>query len=474
MNNPIFYKDFYKVSHVDQYPKGTTLIFSNFTPRKSRVEGVNGSVFFGLKYLTEAYLKQRFDMFFFSRPKDEVLHMYRSFMKETLGIDKEWKNIAQLHDLGYLPIAIYSVDEGTFVPEKIPALVIHNTLPQFYWVTNALETLISAVLWGPCTSATTARRYRLILDKYAQETSDNPGFVDYQAHDFSMRGMMGIEAASMSGAAHLNYFKGTDSIPAILLSHTVYDKDVSCGTSVSATEHSVMSCGGKEDELETYKRLITQTYPSGILSIVSDTYDLWQVVDDFLPRLKDDIMKRDGKIVIRPDSGDPSDIICGKFIPLVIGSTKTSEAKGLIERLWEIFGGTVNSKGFKELDPHIGAIYGDSITPEVAEDICLRLKRKGFASTNIVFGVGSYSYQYVTRDTYGWAMKATYAEINGQGVNIFKDPKTDSGMKKSAKGLLKVVKDENGILQLQQEVTWDQFNADDNELKLRFKHGQDS
>lgn len=462
MFNPIFYKDFYKVGHYEQYPEGTSLIFSNFTPRKSRLDNVHYSVFFGLKYLLERYLNEAFGFGFFSEnglPTD-----YSDFMYKTLGICKEFKHIEKLKELDYLPIAIYALPEGSIVPEKCPALVIFNTLPEFYWLTNMLETLMSCTLWGACTSATIAHRYRCILDDYARQTSDNEWFVDYQAHDFSFRGMNSLESAIISGAAHLQYFKGTDTIPALLFQHKYYGKPLHLA-SVAATEHSTMCAGGKDNELDTYKRLINHTYPAGIVSIVSDTWDFWNVIDNYLPQLKDDIMKRDGKVVIRPDSGDPIDIICGNP-----NATNDTEKKGLIERLWEIFGGFVNSKGYKELDPHIGAIYGDSITLDRCKNICEKLKQKGFASTNIVFGIGSYSYQYNTRDTLGWAMKATYAEINGKPVDLFKDPKTDDGTKKSHKGLLKVVKTPYGYKTLE-GVTWDEFHMPDNELKLAFKDG---
>lgn len=467
INNPIFYKDFYKVNHYEQYPVGTTRIVSNFTPRKSKIDGVNHSVFFGLEYFIHEYLEKRFNENFFDRPHDEVVNEYKVVMNQTLGAVKEWDHISALHKLGYLPIEIKALPEGAIVPCGVPALVIFNTHPDFYWLTNMLETLLSCTLWGACTSATIAREYRLILDRYAEKTSDIPGFVDYQAHDFSFRGMSSLESSMISGAAHLNYFKGTDTIPAILFKNEYYGSLLSCGTSVNATEHSVMSAGGMNDELETYKRLIKDIYPSGIVSIVSDTWDLWHVVDVFLPMLKDDIMKRAGKIVIRPDSGDPVEIICGH------GNLPTdSSSIGLIERLWQIFGGTVNSKGYKELDCHIGAIYGDSITLERCEEICRRLEAKGFASTNIVFGVGSYSYQYNTRDTLGWAMKATYAEINGIGVAITKNPKTDDGTKKSHSGLLKVIKDDEEYKVLQ-NVSWCDFVSDKNELKTFYK-GQKS
>lgn len=483
--NPIFLKDFYKVGHVDQYPPGTTLVFNNFTPRKSRLAGVDHSVFFGLQYFLKKYLQRSFDDSFFSvgdfTPSIAEANNYVQFMDKTLGNQVYPKHIERLHRVGYLPLAIYALPEGTIVPNGVPAMVMYNTHPDFYWLPNMLETILSCTLWGPCTSATIARQYRLILDDYAEKTSDMPEFVDYQAHDFSFRGMYGLEAACLSGMAHLQYFKGTDTIPALMFNQEYYDHPLHFA-SVPATEHSVMSAGGKEDELETYRRLIKDVYPNGIVSIVSDTWDLWNVVSDILPSLKSDILRRDGKVVIRPDSGDPVDILCGidneevwKNPEKVRGIITNKYAqKGLIECLWDIFGGTINAKGYKQLDPHIGAIYGDSITLDRCNRICERLQQKGFASTNIVFGIGSYTYQYNTRDTLGWAVKATYCEINGHGRAITKDPVTDDGTKKSHCGLLKVVKrykDDNPQFEVLQNQTWDQFHQPDNELKLVYKDG---
>lgn len=473
--NPIYLKDFYKVSHFKMYPEGTTRIVSNFTPRKSRLEGINYSVFFGLKYLIEEHL-DGFNIMFFNKPLKKVLTEYQKVMKQTLGYDRHWDNIEALHKLGYLPIEIKSLPEGAIVPCGVPALVIFNTHPAFYWVTNMLETMLSCVLWGACTSATIAREYRLILDRYAIETSDMPEFVDYQAHDFSFRGMYGMEAAVLSGMAHLNYFKGSDSIPAILAGNHYYNKPLSHGTSIPASEHSIHSAAGKENELENYKRLITEVYPAGMISLVMDTWDLFNVIDKYLPVLKKDIMQRNGRVICRPDSGDPVKIICGdnRAVP---GS---SERAGVIERLWDIFGGTINSKGYKQLDSHIGAIYGDSITLDRCEKICAQLKQKGFASTNIVFGVGSYSYQYQTRDSLGWAMKATYAEINGKGIAITKNPKTDDGTKKSHSGLLKVIKVDNHsklskngkTYKVLENMPWNEFVSQENELKTVYKDGE--
>lgn len=472
--NPLYLTDFYKTSHHEMYPKGTELIFSNFTPRKSRMPGVDHSVFFGLKYFLKEYLTRQFNQHCFTGlyegEKVGVIDAkYDYIMKQTLGSNKRYEHITDLLRLNYLPISIYALPEGSVVPNGVPALVMFNTDKRLAWLTNYLETLLSCTLWSACTSATIARQYRLLLDKFAAETSDIPHFVDYQAHDFSMRGMSSVESACISSMAHLQYFGGTDTIPALLYNYEYYGHDLHVA-SVPATEHSVMSAGTKDGEFDTFKRLINEVYPTGIISIVSDTWDLWRVVDEFLPRLKSDIMARNGRVVIRPDSGDPVEILCGNDYAYVDGKPFAA-VKGLIECLWDIFGGTVNSKGYKQLDPHIGAIYGDSITLDRAKSICERLRTKGFASTNIVFGIGSYTYQHVTRDTLGWAMKATYCQINGQGRAITKDPITDDGTKKSASGLLKVVKDGDSYKLLQNQ-TWEQFYHDDNELKCVFYNGK--
>lgn len=225
-------------------------------------------------------------------------------------------------------------------------------------------------------------------------------------------------------------------------------------------------------ELFMMKRLVKDVYPNGIVSVVMDTYDLWNVVGrkGICEALKDDIIARDGKTVIRPDSGDPVHILCGytdNDIAAFKGQTPVEQweqfnyskeqKKGVVECLWDIFGGTVNDEGYKELDPHIGVIYGDSITLARQDDILKRLEAKGFAATNVVLGIGSFTYQFVTRDTFGMAYKSTYGEVNQVPYNIFKDPATDSGLKKSAKGLLAVHKDANGEYYMNQEVSWDEF-----------------
>jgi nicotinamide phosphoribosyltransferase len=457
--NPLNLTDGYKLDHRRQYPDNTGLVYSNWTPRKSRKEGIDDVVFFGLQYFVKEYLIEQFNSEFFAKPKEEVVAQYVRRVNNYLGAHFiTFEHIEALHDLGYLPIEIKALPEGTVVPTRVPMFTMVNTLPEFFWLTNYFETLVSNVVWLPCTSATIAYAYKSKLEQWAEATGGDLEFVPFQGHDFSMRGMAGIESAKMSGAGHLLCFVGTDTVPAIDFLEKYYGADSDnelVGCSVAATEHSVMCMGGDGlDEYTTFKRLVTEVYPAGIVSIVSDTWDLWKVCTQFLPELKEAILARDGKVVIRPDSGNPADILCGTVAEFGKGTTPAE--KGVVELLYDVFGGTVNDKGFKVLDSHIGAIYGDSITLERADEICRRLKAKGFASTNVVLGIGSFTYQYNTRDTFGFAMKATYGEVDGEGREIYKDPITDDGTKKSAKGLLCVDRNpESGKLELEDQVTKD-------------------
>lgn len=456
---PILLKDGYKVGHIKQYPEGTTLVYSNLTPRTSRVPGVEGVIFFGLQYFLKEYLIRQFTEGFFALPLTTVLRKYKRRIDHYLGPGMNLDHIAGLHALGYLPLHIKAVPEGTLVPFRVPVLTLYNTHPSCFWLTNMVETLLSNVLWQASTSATTAFRYRQVFDRLAAETGGDPTFVPWQGHDFSFRGLSGVEAACLSGAGHLLSFTGTDTIPAIDFLEEFYGADCEkelIGGSIPATEHSVICAGGEDKELATIRRLLTTIYPTGPVSDVADSWDFWRFLTEYLPLLKDLIMSREGKFVVRPDSGDPVQIICGD------PEAKDVRAKGAIQVLWDLFGGTLTATGYKVLDSHIGLIYGDSITPERQVQILERLKAKGFASTNVVLGIGSYTYQYVTRDTYGFAMKATYCErqvlmVDGStrimGFPIFKAPKTDDGVKNSAKGLL-CVRAINRKIDLLENVPW--------------------
>lgn len=462
--NALEMADSYKTGHHRQYPDGTQFVFSNLTARSSKLsnlpeEARDGVVLFGLSYFVQEYLGNKWNQTFFHGDRDLVCRSYYERMSAYIN-DPNFsiQHMKDLHDLGYLPILIRALPEGTVVPYKVPMLSITNTHPDFGWLTNYLETIMSNVLWMPITSATTARFYRALMNEYADLTGGEKGFVPFAGHDFSMRGMPGLEAACISGAGHLTSFCGTDTIPAVSFLEQYYyaenwDGEYPVGCSVPATEHSVMSLGTDTGEFETFRSLILDKYPDGIISIVSDTWDLWRVLTEYMPLLKDEIKARGmrsvlNKVVIRPDSGDPVKIMCGDPDALE-GSPRR---KGVIQLLWDTFGGTINEKGFKRLDPCVGAIYGDSITPERCHKIMHGLYENGFETTCMVFGIGSYTYQCVTRDTHGLAVKATWGQVNGEAREIYKDPTTDDGTKKSLRGLFRVLRRDDGSLYVEDRV----------------------
>ena len=812
--NPMMLGDFYKMSHPDLYDRESGTIYATWTPRKSRIEGCNKVVVFGVQAFIQKWLIEYFEENFFKQDVDKIVNNYLRLMNNTIhsnGIGE--KRIRDLHKLGYLPLEIRCLPEGTMCPIGVPMLTIENTKPEFYWITNFIESFMSSELWSGMTSATIAHKYKKILNHWADKTCDNRDHVDFQGHDFSFRGLNTVNASLATSAGHLLSFSGTDTVPAIpwleyyyganvekemvatsipacyddkteiltdsgwklfkdlekgkdkvaqyhkdgtidfvlpldyfkdyykgqlihfsvgksnyiditvtpnhrmvrkntkngnisfivangnkynervgysnrysyivagnvigeknftaldklriafqadgsLPSHhedytgiknngypirfsfkkerkanrlrqicnelgikyteSYYEhngyysfwvvspvsmtKDFSwidlknislnycrqfieelqywdgktCGKNCISyssiikscvdmvqivstlagykskyykyidkrenrqalhtlqidlhkncigganthkekvnydgyvycvsvptkmivvrrnnvvlicgnTEHSIMefnSAGKENDEYEAFKRIITEVHPTGIVSVVSDTWNLWEVLKNVLPRLKSDILLRDGKIVIRPDAGNPCDIVCGVNTRLeqteFLTEYKNAKDKdyldevylGVVEILWNIFGGTINSKGYKVLDPHIGCIYGDAITMERANEICERLAKKGFASSNIVFGIGSYTYQYNTRDTFGFALKSTYAVKDGKEVFLFKDPITDSGEKKSQKGMVAVIPDGDTIKLVDHLTSKDRDElADKDLLQLVFKDG---
>lgn len=784
--------DFYKTGHIYQYPEGTQGVYSNMTARSSRLAKMlpdydDKVVVAGLQGFVKWFLIDTWNESFFNRPKDEVVRKYKRRMDSSLGEGAvSVEHISELHDLGYLPICIKALPEGSRVNTRVPFLTVRNTHKNFAWVTNYLETAMSSEIWKSVNVATIAYEFRRLLDRYAAETSSIPGFVDFQAHDFSFRGVGGVHDSAAHGIGHLFSFKGTDNIPAIDFLEDYYDVGSEyVGGGVPATEHSVMCAGGKDTELDTYRRLITEVYPKGIVSIVSDTWDYWNVLTGIAPALKEEILSRQpdaqglAKVVYRPDCYDqetqifttegwkyfseldensevaqvtdreefnfvkPTKLVYEKYtgkmvhfydskgkVDLLVtpnhrmiykqnGKLKVEEAsnsivgnwgrdflravpyeggdnvglspterlavafqadgsyysnsissvrfsfskqrkidrllsiledcnleykiyslsknpkypehsdrveinvkidpgklsksfdwvpqvtsahwsrsfieelsywdatrrsdhrfkfdttdenvvnvvervavfagygclksvtidnrkehfsdvytlhilkdntlggqsvkkeevdyegyvgcvqvpsgrvlvrrnganlvsgnsgnpkkilcgdpeapegtpahKGSLELLWDTFGGTYNSKGYRELNPRVGLIYGDSITLDRAADILETMKSQGWASTNVVFGVGSYTYQYHTRDTFGIAFKTTQVIVNGEGRDVMKDPVTDAGTKKSAKGLLRVEKVDDDYV-LHEEQTFEQEG--EGELNIIFKNGK--
>lgn len=487
--NPLTQVDWYKPSHRPQYPVGTEMVYSNFTPRSGNIfrqqwpEWDGKIVWAGGQGFIKEFLIEQFNEGFFNQPEDKVIAAYKHRCDTSLGegaVDME--PFRALHRLGYLPIEIKSLPEGSLVPEKVPVLTIKNTLPEFFWLTNYLETVMSAALWKISTNATIAYQYRKLLTEFAVETGAPLDFVPLQGHDFSMRGLGYYLEAGPSGFGHLLSFVGTDTIPAIDYAENYYNADGTkelIGCSVPASEHSVMTIGGVDGEFEIIKRLITEVHPTGIVSLVLDGFHLWDAITKHLVALKEEILARKpnalglAKVVVRPDSGDPVKILCGytkdeyTYYPSADNFTEgtyvcnetdrelsEAERKGVIELLWDIFGGTQTAKGYRVLHERIGAIYGDSITLPRAKAILAKLKAKGFASCNIVFGIGSFTYQYNTRDLFGWAAKCTYAIVKGIGRAVYKDPVTDKGNKKSARGLLAVF-EEGTEFKLKDDCTWE-------------------
>jgi nicotinamide phosphoribosyltransferase len=519
---PTMKMDAYKQYHMRGYHPDVTRVYSNFTNRSGRLSNIkngDGVVFVGLQYFILEYLIDEWKRGFFNIPKEDACRRHNRIMSGILGYDVDTKYLEDLHDLGYLPLRIKALQEGTFVPYGVPCLTITNTVDGFHWLPNYIETVLSSENWIIQTSATTAREYLKNFKKYFKQAGLDDSLIPFMGHDFSYRGMCGSQAAAMSGFGHLaSGFAGTDTIPAVLFAEKYYGADVETelvGASVDATEHSVQ-CSFENDDISYIEHCMKKT-PTGILSVVSDGYDFWKLITEYLPQLKDKIIERNGKLVIRPDSGDPVEILCGvevenipdkysiqdwasdtlrdkivdetphgehgaemeagyfrqndvvykatfrpewnrydkQYYYIDGGETEaeevqfTAEQKGLIECLWNIFGGIETEKGYRVLDEHIGAIYGDSITLERQKEICERLLAKRFAPT-VVLGIGSFTYQYVTRDTHSSAVKATAVMKNGEWKEIFKDPKTDS-KKKSLKGLLRVEEEDGQLVVYDQQ-----------------------
>ena len=574
--NPLLLVDFYKVCHSSQYPKGLTKMVSYYTPRMSRLKDVDTITFFGLQAFIKEYLIDGFDTMFFNRPEDEVVAEYEKILDYTLGKGAyESQKIRDLHRLGYLPLEISAVPEGMATAVGVPQIEITNTHPDFVWLVNTIETMLSCTMWHTQVSAEVGKRYRKIVDKYVALTCDDTVNPRKMLGDFSMRGQHSVESAVKSSAAWTLSFDNTATVPAIMWLEDNYNCDVtkdSVAYGAISTEHSVM-CSNfavDGDEITHIKRLLTEIYPNHNFSMVSDSYDYWRLVTELLPQCKDEILAHNGTLSIRGDSGNPVEVLAGKdiiylnendaelpddffkdedytnewleeycrdsdidgdctlyfsyrgrYYEVLVRCEWTNERGAYTDRkyyfvdeyhtLWreipacaellgtvwaldQIVGHSVNSKGYKVLDPHLKAIYGDSIIPDYADEVYRRLASQGYAANNVVMGVGSMSMMALvgqdedtgklvfagehngtncgpyTRDTFGIAVKATYAEDeNGNPIKIFKQPKAIS-WKKSQKGCCIVAPDG---MSYTDEHTWDEvINSKDNLLEQVFYNGR--
>jgi nicotinamide phosphoribosyltransferase len=516
--------DAYKGDHLPQHPDNTQLIMANLTARATRHPGLTEVVAFGSQYWVQYQLLGVWDEAFFSCDKEIAVLLYRKNIDAFYGPGVVGDNhVRELHDLGYLPLAIWALPEGTLTPLRVPMMVIYNTDSRFFWLVNHQETSLSQNMWPCVTAATTAHLYRTLMDRFCEDTGGDMGFVPFQGHDFSMRGMQGLEASCLTGMSHLTSFCGTDTMPAVPFTRNYYPTESLIGTSVRATEHSVTQAGIAvygggtdkwEGEMRFMENLFSKKYPTGIVSAVSDTNNYWKVMTEGLKRLKPIILDRKpnqngqpAKVVFRPDSGDPIKIVCGEAYPLkaiydveeiavgtriedeilklalekirvlgyfhvrhkgqpyeikansqhdyyeLVPVVDTPVLRGSLECLWDEFGGKVNAKGYREINPFVGLIYGDSITLQRCQSILEQMKALGFCSTNIVFGIGSYSYQFVTRDTHAMAVKATFGIFGDKPIALSKNPATDDGTKKSAEGIPAVFFSKDGVPYLKDKAT---------------------
>lgn len=468
--SPMLLIDFYKAVHAEMLPTKITKSVSYFTPRMSRVRMWNKVVMFGLQGFVKTYLIDYFNERFFERPIDEVVSEYERIMDASLGKGVYGlQKIKDLHALGYLPIEIWALPEGTKVPMHVPMFCITNTHDDFAWLPQALESLISAEAWHPMLAATVGATYRDIVNKFYDETCDDSVSRNKALGSFDFRGEECTDSAIKAAAGWCLSFVNTATVPVIPYLEKLYNCDctkepVAFGS--PSTEHAVM-CSNYAvdgDEITLLKRLLTEIYPDTSFSAVLDSYDYWNVIDNVLPQIKPEIMTHNGCMLMRGDSGDCIEVV-----------TKT------VFKLWDEFGGTINSKGYKVLDPHVKAIYGDSITIQRCERIYEILKDNGFAASNVALGVGSFSFQCVeedgilkpfTRDTFSSCIKATYCEIDHKPYPIFKNPK-EGGFKKSQKGCCLVYKNDNGELYYKDEYTWEEASCNSKqELKAIFRNSE--
>lgn len=419
--NPLLATDVYKLGHMRQYPEGTTEVYSYLTTRSSKK--FDSVVWFGL----QAFIKQLLLQPITKEMADEFIEYYQLILG-PVPQDVIHK-VGALAELGYWPISIKAAPEGSVIGVRNVLMTIRNTHPDFAWTVGFLESYLLKV-WNTSTVATSSLGFRRLFEKYAEETSDATAMVPFQVHDFGYRGCSSEETAALSGMAHLTSFLGTDTVLAVKAAKEYYGATAPIGLSVPATEHSVMCAFGREHEIDAFRRMLAQN-PTGIVSIVSDTYHLWNVLTNFAPKLKAEILARDGKVVFRPDSGEPKLILCGD--PAAPAGSPAN--KGVIRLLDEVFGSAVNSKGYRELNPKVGCIYGDGMYFARIADILGTLKEMKYATTNLVIGVGGILLQQHNRDDLGFAIKATFAVVNGEERELFKDPITDPG-KRSHKGLM--------------------------------------
>ena len=430
-NNICTMSDSYKATHWKQYPKGTTKVYSYLESRGGKF---NNTLFYGLQYFIKKYLAGQVVT------EDKIQRakkLWDAHLGPGLFNESGWRHILTQHG-GKLPIKIKAVPEGTAVPTSNVLVTVENTDDQVPWLTNYIETLLLQV-WYPTTVGTLSREIKKVLIKYLQKTTsytkeEIKGIVNFMLHDFGYRGVSSVESAGLGGSAHIINFMGTDTVAAIEMAQEFYNTNNILAFSIPASEHSTITSWGEPNEVKAMENMLDQ-YPTGLVACVSDSFDIIKACGMYWGGvLRTKILQRDGRLVVRPDSGDPVQTL-----------------KQVFNILWNRFGGTTNEKGFKVLDPHIRVIQGDGVNYESIIEILDMMVAEGFSVENIAFGMGGALLQKVDRDTQKFAFKCSSIIINGEEADVQKNPieidangQRVQSFKKSKAGRLKLMKDTEG------------------------------
>ena len=427
-DNLILLTDSYKVTHWKQYPKGTTKVYSYLESRGGKFDN---TLFYGLQYFIKKYLSGQVIT---EEKINQAKRLLTSHLGDGLFNEEGWRHILDKHD-GRLPIRIKAVPEGTPVKTGNVLVTVENTDPEVPWLTNYIETILLNI-WYPITVATLSREVKKNLINYLQKTTSYSeeeinGVVSFMLHDFGCRGVGNPETAAIGGSSHIINFLGTDTLPAIMLAQEFYNTENPLAFSIPASEHSTITSWGESFEVKAMENML-DAYPTGLVACVSDSFDIIRACRDYWgTNLRDKILSRDGRLVIRPDSGDPVQTL-----------------KQIFHILWDKFGGVINEKGFKVIDPHVRVIQGDGVNYESISEICDMMIEEGFSIENIAFGMGGALLQKVDRDTQKFAFKCSSITINGEEVDVRKNPieinekgERVQSFKKSKAGRLKL---ENG------------------------------
>lgn len=415
--NIILATDSYKLNHWAQYPKGTERVYSYFESRQGAQ--YPSTLFFGLQSILKNYLVGKVVT---REGIEEAASLAEAHFGDPALFNREgWEHILNEHD-GYLPLRIKAVAEGTPVPTANVLMTVENTCNKCYWLTNAVESVLTHV-WAPSTVATISAATREMMAGYVEQTGGNGAGLDFMLHDFGYRGVSSHESAGIEGLGHLVSFKGSDTLPAIVTGVNDYYGDITnIAFSIPATEHSVMTARGKLGEWKVVEQLL-EAFPKGLLSIVGDSYDIFHFVDMLGETFYDKIMARDGKIVIRPDSGDP-----------------VSTMVSLSQKIWAHFGGTINKERYRVFDPHIGLIWGDGTDKVGVEEMLVALVAAGFAAENYVFGMGGGLLQKINRDIQRFAFKCSAQKRDDEWIDISKNPLDTSKASKAGRFQLEKTK----------------------------------